>query len=192
MQENKPNIQHYNKLVSSISKILSEAKSNIATTVNTTMVVTNWHIGQYIVEYEQGGKERAEYGTQLLKRLSEDLTKEFGRGFSWRNLYNMKEFYMQFPILQTSSAKLETVYKILSYYTDFSTKTPRPNSFVKSSDKRFSNCVPYSARSFPPCSYSTIYCPICQLVSTIVVFTVLAILLLASDNILPILETNLS
>jgi len=105
MADNKPNIQHYNKLVSSISKILSEAKSNIATTVNTTMVVTNWHIGQYIVKYEQGGKERAEYGTQLLKRLSEDLTKEFGRGFSWRNLYNMKEFYMQFPILQTLSAK---------------------------------------------------------------------------------------
>ena len=106
--ENKPNIQQYNKLVSSISKILSEAKNSIATTVNTTMVVTNWHIGQYIVEYEQGGKERAEYGTQLLKHLSEDLTKKFGRGFSWRNLYNMKEFYMQFPILQTVSAKLSS------------------------------------------------------------------------------------
>ncbi len=105
MAGNKPKIQQYDNLVSGISQLLSDAKNNIARTVNTTMVVTNWHIGQYIVEYEQGGKERAEYGTQLLKHLSEDLTKVFGRGFSWRNLYNMKEFYIQFPILQTASAK---------------------------------------------------------------------------------------
>ena len=98
MQENKPKIQQYTTLVSGISKILSEAKSNIATTVNTTMVITNCHIGQYIVEYEQGGKERAEYGTELLKRLSVDLSKEFGRGFSYRTLRLMKQFYMQFPI----------------------------------------------------------------------------------------------
>ncbi|RLD57190.1 MAG: hypothetical protein DRJ05_10105, partial [Bacteroidetes bacterium] len=105
MAGNKPKIQQYDNLVSGISQLLSDAKNNIARTVNTTMVITNWHIVQYIVEYEQGGKERAEYGTQLLKRLAEDLTKAFGRGFSWRNLYNMKEFYIQFPILQTLSAK---------------------------------------------------------------------------------------
>ncbi len=105
MAENKPNIQYYDKLVSNISKILLEAKSNIATIVNTTMVLTNWHIGQYIVEYEQGGKERAKYGTQLLKLLSEDLTKEFGRGFSYRNLRLFKQFHLGFPIWQTASAK---------------------------------------------------------------------------------------
>ena len=105
MKENKPNIQQYTNLVSEIRKILSEAKKNIATTVNTTMVITNWHIGQYIVEYEQGGKERAEYGTQLLKRLSEDLTKEFGQGFSYRNLQLFKKFYQTFPIVQTLSAQ---------------------------------------------------------------------------------------
>ena len=105
MQKNKPNIQQYDKLVSSIGEILSEAKSNIATTVNTTMVVTNWHIGQYIVEYEQGGKERAEYGTQLLKRLSKDLTKAYGRGYSYRNLQLCKKFYQAFPIVQTLSAQ---------------------------------------------------------------------------------------
>ncbi len=101
----KPKIQQYTNLVSEIKQLLSDARNNIAKTVNTTMVITNWHIGRYIVEYEQGGKKRAEYGTELLKRLSEDLTKEFGRGFSWRSLYNMKEFYRQFPILQTLSAK---------------------------------------------------------------------------------------
>jgi len=105
MQENIPNIQQYDKLVSSIGKILSEAKNNIATTVNTTMVVTNWHIGQYIVEYEQGGKERADYGTQLLKRLSKDLTTAFGRGYSYRNLQLCKKFYQTFPIVQMLSAQ---------------------------------------------------------------------------------------
>ncbi len=105
MVGNKPKIQQYTTLVSGISKILSEAKSNIATTVNTTMVITNWHIGQYIVEYEQGGKERAEYGTELLKRLSVDLSKEFGRGFSYRNLQLFKKFFQTFPIVQTASAQ---------------------------------------------------------------------------------------
>ncbi len=69
------------------------------------MVITNWNIGRYIVEFEQDGKERAEYGTQLLKRLSEDLTKVYGRGFSYRNLSLMKQFYPEFPIWQTVSAK---------------------------------------------------------------------------------------
>lgn len=105
MTENTPNTSQYSNLVSEIGKILSEAKKNIATTVNTTMVITNWHIGRYIVEYEQGGKERAEYGTQLLKHLSEDLTKAYERGFSYRNLRLMKQFYLQFPIWQTLSAK---------------------------------------------------------------------------------------
>ena len=105
MSENKLKTEQYTTLVSGITKILLEAKNKIATTVNSTMVITNWHIGQYIVEYEQGGKERAEYGTALLKRLSEDLTKDFGRGFSYRNLRLMKQFYLEFPIWQTPSAK---------------------------------------------------------------------------------------
>jgi len=105
MSKNKLTIRKYEELVSIISKVLLEGKNKIATTINTTMIEVYWHIGLYIVEYEQNGKERAEYGTKLLKRLSKDLSQRFGRGYSWRNLYNMKEFYLQFPILQTSSAK---------------------------------------------------------------------------------------
>ncbi len=105
MSINKLTIRKYEELVSIISKVLLEGKNKIATTINTTMIEVYWHIGLYIVEYEQNGKERAEYGTKLLKRLSKDLSQRFGRGYSWRNLYNMKEFYLQFPILQTSSAK---------------------------------------------------------------------------------------
>ncbi len=101
----KPTKPPYNNLVQGINELLANAKQKVEKTVNSTMVSTYWHIGEYIVEYEQGGKERAEYGTRLLKRLSEDLTKSFGSGFSWRNLYNMTVFYNQFPILQTLPAK---------------------------------------------------------------------------------------
>lgn len=95
----------YINLVEGINALLFSAKQKIERTVNNTMVVTYWHVGQYIVKYEQGGKERAEYGAQLLKRLSADLSKSYGSGYSWRNLYNMTVFYNQFPILQAVTAK---------------------------------------------------------------------------------------
>lgn len=65
----------------------------------------SWEIGRRIVEFEQGGQGRAEYGVALLKRLSSDLTAEFGRGFSERNLEQMRLFYTGWPISQTPSAK---------------------------------------------------------------------------------------
>lgn len=107
MSENKLHIQQYSILVSEIGKLLTEAKKNIATTINTTMVVSNWHIGKYIVEFEQGGKERAVYGTHLLERLSKDLTEKYGRGFSVSNLKLIRKFYLTFPIIQTLSVQFE-------------------------------------------------------------------------------------
>jgi hypothetical protein len=103
----KPTVPEYNQLVTSIEGLLSNAKQQISKTVNQTMIITNWKLGQYIVEFEQGGKHRAEYGTQLVKRLSIDLTKSFGVGFSYRNLQLFKKFYTLFPIMQTVSAQLE-------------------------------------------------------------------------------------
>lgn len=67
-------------LFENINKIISEAKSQIIKTVNTTMVSAYFEIGRMIVEYEQGGKERAEYGKETLKELSFKLSKEFGKG----------------------------------------------------------------------------------------------------------------
>lgn len=104
----KPNISDYNKLVLGITNVLDEARKNVVKTVNQTIVVTYWYVGKFIVEYEQKGKERAEYGSTLLKRLSKDLSQFFGTGYSWRNLYNMTLFYNQFPILQTVSAISKT------------------------------------------------------------------------------------
>jgi len=97
--------KEYNNLVDTISQIIISAQNNIAKTVNKTMIITYWNVGKYIVEFEQNGKKRAEYGTALLKEIGLDLTARIGKGFSWRNLYNMKRLYLEFPILQTMSAK---------------------------------------------------------------------------------------
>jgi predicted nuclease of restriction endonuclease-like (RecB) superfamily len=97
--------KEYNNLVENISQIVVSAQTNIAKTVNKTMIFTYWNIGKYIVEFEQKGDKRAKYGAELLKKIAIDLTSNFGKGFSWRNLYNMKRFYIEFPILQTLSAK---------------------------------------------------------------------------------------
>ncbi|MGB0880917.1 MAG: PDDEXK nuclease domain-containing protein [Polaribacter sp.] len=102
--ESKKNL-NYNSLISTIEALVNNAKTKVSQTVNQTITITYWHIGQYIVEYEQKGKERAAYGTKLLKRLSEDLTKSFGKGYSYRNLKLIKKFYLTFPIVQTLSAQ---------------------------------------------------------------------------------------
>lgn len=77
----------------------------VLTTVNTAMVQAYWNVGKLIVD-AQGGEERAAYGDDLIKRISERLTKEFGKGFSTRNIRNMRQFFLSYPIWQTVSAKL--------------------------------------------------------------------------------------
>ena len=89
-----------------IKNILQSARDNVYRHINFVMVEAYWNIGQQIVEDEQRGKDRAEYGLYLIKELSLRLTKEFGKGFSQRNLRNMRQFYICFPIWQTLSAQL--------------------------------------------------------------------------------------
>lgn len=81
-------------LESKIAELLEEARSQVVKNINTTMVYTNFEIGRYIVEYEQNGKDRAEYGKSVLKRLSLKLTDRFGKGYSEDNLSNMRKFYL--------------------------------------------------------------------------------------------------
>ncbi|MBQ7188832.1 MAG: DUF1016 family protein [Kiritimatiellae bacterium] len=71
--------------------------------VNAELVIANWNIGRHIVEFEQGGKARAEYGKELLKRLAVDLTARYGRGFSRSKLIYMRLFYLMFPKGATAS-----------------------------------------------------------------------------------------
>ncbi len=93
-------------LIEKIRKIMNTARYNVAREVNKEQLLSYWNIGRVIVEHEQNNNERAEYGRQTLKQLSQVLTKEFGKGFSRSNLQNMRAFYLAYPNCQTLSGKL--------------------------------------------------------------------------------------
>ena len=86
-----------NQFVSDIIQIIRNGKDKAYAAVNASMIATYWNIGRRIVLEEQKGELRAEYGAQLLKKLSIELTKEIGKGFTERNLRNFRLFYLQFP-----------------------------------------------------------------------------------------------
>ena len=98
---------HYTRLVTDISELLEQARRTVVRTANSILTVTYWEIGRRIVEFEQGGQTRAEYGEQLLARLAIDLTAGHGRGFSKRNLRQMRTLYVEWEIRQTPSAEFE-------------------------------------------------------------------------------------
>ncbi|MFC0323168.1 YhcG family protein [Gallibacterium melopsittaci] len=86
------------KLISTIAQIIEQARSHVRQTVNSAMVQSYWEIGRLLVEDEQNGQYRAEYGKAVLKNVSERLTAMYGKGFDVRNLRNMRAFYLTFPI----------------------------------------------------------------------------------------------
>ena len=94
----------YETLLSSVSELLRRGRQNAAKSVNAVLTTTYWLVGRRLVEFEQRGKERAVYGSELLKRLSGDLQSRFGRGFSERNLEQMRQFYLQWENPLTLSA----------------------------------------------------------------------------------------
>jgi len=110
----KPAVE-YGGLIGGIAELLEAARRNAARAVNALMTATYWEIGRRIVEFEQRGKKRAEYGEELLQRLAQDLTARFGRGFSYPNVNKFRQFYLAFPasgILSTPS--IESIHAILS------------------------------------------------------------------------------
>lgn len=103
-----PPRRDYRGLIGDIASLLEAARRTSARAVNALMTATYWEIGRRIVEFEQGGRKRAGYGEELLRRLAADLTARFGRGFSQRNLQTMRLLYLALPpgrIWQTLSAK---------------------------------------------------------------------------------------
>ena len=98
----------YSELLSGVVSLIEEARIAAVRAVNIVLTSTYWLVGQRIVEHEQSGSERAGYGEALLKRLAQDLTARLGRGFSERNLRQMRLFYLGWPIPQTPSAKSVT------------------------------------------------------------------------------------
>jgi len=93
----KDNINSYRQLVDGIGVLLKEGRTKAAYAINTAMVNTYWKIGQHIVEYEQQGKGRAIYGSDLINRLSRDLTQRYGSGFGKSNLLYIRKLYICFP-----------------------------------------------------------------------------------------------
>lgn len=98
----------------SVKEIINQSRERVFRMANSTLLISYWQIGQLIVEDEQKGNERAEYGKFILKNLSKKLTLEFGKGFDYTNLSNMRKFYKTFPILDAVRQQLSwTHYRLL-------------------------------------------------------------------------------
>ena len=101
-------------LFQSVKEIIRQSREKVFRIANSTLLLTYWQIGKLIVEDEQQGKERAEYGKYTLKNLSQKLTLEFGKGFDESNLRNMRSFYQTFPICDALRHELSwTHYRLL-------------------------------------------------------------------------------
>ena len=98
--------QRYQTLIDSIGEVVRQGRSQVIRAANMAMLQTYWEIGRYIVEYEQRGQEKAEYGSALLKRLASDLRSRYGEGFSKSNVFTMRRLYLLYPKFQTLSGKL--------------------------------------------------------------------------------------
>ena len=115
MARRKPTSQHmeivpvadYGGLVNQIARLVDQARRETSRVVNSALTATYWDIGRRIVEFEQGGRERAEYGQGLIERLADDLTSRLGRGFSRQNLWQMRSFYLGWEIHTAESGALE-------------------------------------------------------------------------------------
>ncbi len=108
----------YGDVHAEIVSLLEGARRASVRSVNAVMTATYWQIGQRIVEFEQCGQSRADYGRELVGRLAEDLSSRFGRGFGRRNLWQMRQFYLCWPegrILQTLSAESAQAHTSLAH-----------------------------------------------------------------------------
>ena len=93
--ENK--IMNYQAIITDIKDIISSGQKIAYNATNKAMIHTYWHVGKRIVEQEQSGNERAQYGQALIDALADELTKEYGKSFSKRNLQYFRKFYLAFP-----------------------------------------------------------------------------------------------
>jgi hypothetical protein len=96
-----------NQFYKDIKDLLNNARSKVYQTINITMTKTYFEVGKRIVEEEQGGEKRAQYGKALIQNLSKELIKDFGKGFSEQNLKNMRQFYLVYEKRQTASSEFK-------------------------------------------------------------------------------------
>lgn len=114
-----------------IKTILAEARTKAYTAVNFAMVEAYWLIGKRIVEEEQKGKDRADYGEFLIKNLSIELKNELSKGFSVANLKNFRQFYRSFPDLQKSYALCSQLSWSHSSEEELATELERERRLIK-------------------------------------------------------------
>lgn len=95
-----------NTLFASIKEIILKSREQVFRAANSALLLSYWEVGRLIVEDEQKGFQRAEYGKNVLKKISTQLTLEFGKGFDYTNLTNMRKFYLAFPILDAVRQEL--------------------------------------------------------------------------------------
>ncbi|GHU88781.1 hypothetical protein FACS189476_06490 [Spirochaetia bacterium] len=114
-------------LVTQIKELLTTARRAVARDIDEYIIRTNWEIGRVIVEQEQDGKIKAQYGDKLLTVLSKELTRELGRGFSRSNIANMRLFYLTYPIVQSVIGQLSWTH----YLQLLSIKDPDARSFYE-------------------------------------------------------------
>ena len=98
--------KQYTDLISKIGNTFTNARQKTIQTIHNEMLLSYWEIGKHIVEFEQKGKQKADYGTTLMTRLSKDLKTSFGKGFSRSNLTYMRMLYLKYPKCETLSHKL--------------------------------------------------------------------------------------
>lgn len=143
----------YGDIHTGIVELLDSARCAAARSVNALMTASYWEIGRRIVEFEQAGAERAEYGEALIQRLAQDLTNQFGRGFSRQNLQQMRAFYLACPmaaICQTPSGNsfVNSLFSPISQ--TLSAKSPTPPIVQTVSGESADVAIPESPiRKFP-------------------------------------------
>lgn len=106
--------RRFDGLLNDLRGLIADSRRQVLRAVDAVQVRTCWAVGRHIVEFEQGGAARADYGARLLPQLAGRLTAEFGRGFDASNLHKMKQFYLTFPILDALRPELSwTHYRTL-------------------------------------------------------------------------------
>ena len=115
-QTSEVELKGYDQFYNGIAELLKESRRLVARSVNAIMTATYWEVGRHIVENEQGGGDRSEhYGERVVERLAGDLTAEFGKGFSYRNVWRMRKFYLTYepekilPTLSRESLGIESI-----------------------------------------------------------------------------------
>ena len=115
----------YQSLVGGITGVIDATRRNAVRSVNAAMTAAYWLIGRHIVEFEQGGRERGEYGRNVVERLGEDLSARYGRGFSGRNLWQMRAFYAAWPVLQPEPADSAAARKLQTLSAESPSQPPK-------------------------------------------------------------------